>query len=393
MPRLRIGLLSRGASSYSNKRLLEASRARGHSIEVLDTARFALIVENAGGEVRFKGRPLGRFDGVIPRVGTSMTLVGTAILRHLEMQGVFVQNGAQAITVARDKLRALQALAQRGVPIPRTAFGKSGEELGGVLETLGAPVVLKLLEGTQGVGVMLADTRTVAQAILETLESMKADVLLQRFVEESRGRDVRAFVVGSRVVAAMRRTARGEEFRSNVHRGGSVESVRLDPAYDDVARRAAQVLGLHVAGVDMLEGRDGPLVMEVNASPGLEGIEAATGIDVAMAVVRHLEDHLSDRLDPSRDPDAPPAPTATVREVAALDEAHQIVELTLGSADRLVGLLLGEARLEALGARVLMLRRGSISTPSPAPSTRLFVGDVLVLFATREALSVLAPRR
>ncbi|MFO0713895.1 MAG: RimK family alpha-L-glutamate ligase [Sandaracinus sp.] len=379
MGRLRIGLLSRGASSYSTKRLIEASRARGHSVDVLDTARFSLIVDNAGGEVLYKGRALMALDAVIPRVGTSMTLVGTAIVRQLEQQGLFVQNGSHAITVARDKLRALQVLGRNGVPVPRTGFGKSGDDLGALLDALGAPVILKLLEGTQGVGVMLADTRHVAQAILETLESMKADVLLQRFVEESRGRDIRAFVVGGRVVAAMRRTARGEEFRSNVHRGASVESVRLDAAYDEVARKAARVLGLHVAGVDMLEGRDGPLVMEVNASPGLEGIEAATGIDVAMAVVRHVEEALAE-------------PTEALREVAALDKGHVVAELALGPRNRLVGLTIAETKLDALDVRILSVKRGTLAMPSPTASTRLFVGDVLVLFGKRTSLETLVAR-
>jgi ribosomal protein S6--L-glutamate ligase len=240
-------------------------------------------------------------------------------------------------------------------------------------------VILKLLEGTQGVGVMLADTRSVAQAILETLESMKADVLLQRFVEESRGRDIRAFVVGGRVVAAMRRTARGEEFRSNVHRGASVESVRLDPKYDEAARKAARVLGLHVAGVDMLEGRDGPLVMEVNASPGIEGIEAATGIDVAMTIVRHVEDSLAE-------------PIETLRELSALDKGFIVAEHALGPRNRLVGLTIAETKLDALDVRVLSVRRGSLAMPSPSAGTRLFVGDTLVLFGTRVSLETLVAR-
>jgi ribosomal protein S6--L-glutamate ligase len=378
--RLRIGILSRGASSYSTKRLVEACRARGHSVDVLDTARLSLIVENADGEVRYKGRPLAELDAVIPRIGTSMTHVGAAIVRHLEQRGTFVQNGSHAITAARDKLRALQVLARNGVPIPRTAFVKSGEDLLSVIETLGGtPVILKLLEGTQGVGVMLADTRTVARAILETLESVKADVLLQRFVEESRGRDVRAFVVGGKVVAAMRRTARGEEFRSNVHRGGAVQSVALDARYDEVARKAARVLGLHVAGVDMLEGRDGPLVMEVNASPGLEGIEAATGIDVAMAVVRHVEAAVAQ-------------PEETLREVATLDEGFVVAELALGSRNRLVGMTIAESGLDGLDVRVLSIRRGSLAMPSPAGSARLFLGDVVVLFGKRSTLETLVAR-
>lgn len=380
MSRLRIGILSRGATSYSTKRLVEACRARGHSVEILDTTRFSLVVEKVEGEIRYRGRPLAHFDAVVPRIGTSQTLVGTAIVRQLEQRGTFVLNGSHAITVSRDKLRALQVLARNGVPVPKTAFARSSEDLGGVIDALGGtPLILKVLEGTQGVGVMLAETRSVAQAILETLESVKEDVLLQQFVGESRGRDVRAFVVGGRVVGAMRRTAQGDEFRSNVHRGASVESVALDPRYDETARRAARILGLHVAGVDMLEGQDGPLVMEVNSSPGLEGIEAATGIDVAGAVVRHLEQVVE-------------LPDETLREVAAIDKGYVVAELALGTRNRLVGLTIGESDLAERDVRVLSIRRGTLAMPNPAGDARLFLNDVLVLFGKRSSLDELVAR-
>lgn len=380
MPRARIGILAKGASSYSTKRIAEACRLRGHSVDVYDPTRFSLIVENASGEVRYKGRELTPLDAMIPRIGTSMTLVGTAIVRQLEQRGVFVLNSSHAITVARDKLRALQVLARNNVPIPKTAFVKSGDDILPVIESLGgAPLILKVLEGTQGIGVMLADTRRVAQAIVETLDSVNQDVLLQRFVGESRGRDVRAFVVGGRVVAAMRRTATGDEFRSNVHRGGTTEPVTLDAAYEEAALRAARILGLHVAGVDMLESEAGPLVMEVNSSPGLEGIEAATGIDVAMAIVKHLEASLS-------------APEEELREIAALDKSDIVAELSLGARNRLVGMTLAESKLDALDVRVLSIKRGSLSMMNPSSSTRFFLSDVVVLFGKRTSLTSLVAR-
>lgn len=380
MARARIGILAKGASSYSTKRIAEACRLRGHSVDVYDPTRFSLIVENASGEVRYKGRELTTLDAIIPRIGTSMTLVGTAIVRQLELRGILVLNGSHAITVARDKLRALQVLARNNVPIPKTAFVKSGDDILPVIEALGgAPLILKVLEGTQGIGVMLADTRRVAQSIIETLESVNQDVILQQFVGESRGRDVRAFVVGGRVVAAMRRTATGDEFRSNVHRGGTTESVKLDAAYEDAALRAARILGLHVAGVDMLESEAGPLVMEVNSSPGLEGIEAATGIDVAMAIVKHLESALS-------------TPEEVLREVAALDKSDIVAELTLGPRNRLVGMTLSESKLDALDVRVLSIKRGSLSMMNPSASTRFFLADVVVLFGKRTALEALVAR-
>lgn len=380
MARARIGILAKGASSYSTKRIAEACRLRGHSVDVYDPTRFSLIVENASGEVRYKGCELTTLDAMIPRIGTSMTLVGTAVVRQLELRGILVLNGSHAITVARDKLRALQVLARNNVPIPKTAFVKSGDDILPVIEALGgAPLILKVLEGTQGIGVMLADTRRVAQAIVETLDSVNQDVILQQFVGESRGRDVRAFVVGGRVVAAMRRTATGDEFRSNVHRGGTTESVKLDAAYEDAALRAARILGLHVAGVDMLESQAGPLVMEVNSSPGLEGIEAATGIDVAMAIVKHLESALS-------------TPAEVLREVAALDKSDIVAELTLGPRNRLVGMTLSESKLDALDVRVLSIKRGSLSMMNPAASTRFFLSDVVVLFGKRTSLEALVAR-
>lgn len=240
---------------------------------------------------------------MVPRIGASLTHFGTAAIRQLEQMGVFCLSPAEAIVFARDKLRATQRLSRHGVGIPPTAFVRCNRDiLPAIASVGGAPVVIKLLEGTQGVGVILAHSEKVAESIIETLRSARQNVIIQRFVAESRGRDIRAIVVGDRVVAAMRRQARYPEFRSNIHRGGTAEAVALTPAYERTAIRAARTIGLHVAGVDMLEAQEGPLVTEVNASPGLEGIEAATGVDVARAIIEYLEEHATKAPAPSPSP-------------------------------------------------------------------------------------------
>lgn len=269
---MKIAILSRESDSYSTSRLRDAAVARGHEVVVFDTLRFSIVVSTTGSTLLYDARPVDDLDAVIPRIGASVTYVGTAVVRQLEPMGVVSLNGAEAISASRDKLRALQVLARHGLPVPPTVFVRDRKGIAPALERLGgAPVVVKLLEGTQGVGVMLAETVEMAQAIVETLQFAKQNVMVQRFVRESRGRDVRVIVVGGKVVAAMRRMSRGREFRSNLHRGGTAEPVALPPAYAEVAVRAASVLGLAVAGVDMLEGEGGPVVLEVNSSPGLEG--------------------------------------------------------------------------------------------------------------------------
>ena len=288
---MKIGILSRGARLYSTRRLREAAVRRGHDVRVLDTLRFAMVVEQHHPGLHYQGRPLGRYDAVVPRIGASITLFGCAVVRQLEQMGVFTLARADAIEVARDKLRSIQVLTHHDVAFPPTVFLRDPMRLEEALAAIGGPpAVIKVLEGTQGVGVILAETTENARAILETLHLARQNVLLQRFVAESRGRDVRAFVVGDRVVAAMRRIARPGEFRANLHRGGRVEGLaRVDGALAATAVRAAKILGLDVAGVDMLEAADGPRVIEVNASPGLEGIEQASGVDVAGEVIAHLE--------------------------------------------------------------------------------------------------------
>lgn len=287
---MRIAILSRSPRSYSTKRLREAALLRGHDVKVLNTLAFAMSVERGQPQLFYHDRVLSAYDAVIPRIGASVTYFGTAVVRQFEQMGTFTLTSSAAITQTRDKLRCLQMLSRFQIGLPPTVFVRNSKGVRPAIDMVGgAPVIIKLLEGTQGVGVILAESAKVAEAIVETLQSVRQNVLIQKFVTESRGRDVRAFVVGGRVVAAMRRTAQGEEFRSNVHRGGKTEKLSLDSSYERTAIRAAEIMGLDVAGVDMLEGNDGPLVMEVNSSPGLEGIERATSVDVASIVVECLE--------------------------------------------------------------------------------------------------------
>jgi ribosomal protein S6--L-glutamate ligase len=285
-------ILSRSPHCFSTRRLREAASDRGHSVRVLDTARFGLLLDRGGPRLFYQGRALAPCDAVIPRIGASYTHFGTAIVRQFEQMGVPCLSGSEGIIFARDKLRATQRLSRHGIGIPPTAFVRTNRDIAPAIQSVGgAPVVVKLLEGTQGVGVILAHSEKVAESIIETLRSARQNVIIQKFVAESRGKDIRAIVVGDRVVAAMRRQARYPEFRSNMHRGGTAEPVALDGAFQRTAIRAARVIGLPVAGVDMLEGSAGPLVTEVNASPGLEGIETTTGVDVAGAIIEHLEEY------------------------------------------------------------------------------------------------------
>ena len=300
---MKIAILSCNAQAYSTRRLRQACVQREHQVKVLHTLRFGLLVEAGTPALFFRNRKLSRYDAVIPRIGASVSGFGTAVVHQFEQMGVFALNSAVAIGTARDKLRSTQILSRHAVGIPATAFVRDRASIWQAIEAVGgAPVVIKLLDGAQGIGVILAETPKMAEAIVETLHSTQRDVVIQRFVSESRGRDIRALVVGDRVVAAMRRTAAGDEFRANLHRGGSAEPVLLEPAFERSAIVATRAMGLHVAGVDMLEGADGPLVLEVNSSPGLEGIEHATGVDVAAMIVEHLE--RSVRLDT----DAPSGP-------------------------------------------------------------------------------------
>lgn len=287
---MHIFILSRNASLYSTKRLVETAERRGHDVFVRDPLKFTIQIQDPP-SLLYLSKPLTIPSAVIPRIGASITYFGLAVARQFEQMGVFTLNHSNGIACSRDKLRALQILSRHNIPLPKTAFvRKKGEILKAIEELGGVPVVIKLIEGTQGMGVVLAENIASAQAIIELLQVAKQNILIQKFVEEARGKDIRAFVVGERVVAAIRRTSASPfEFRSNVHRGGKAAEVQLPKETEALAIQATKLLGLSVAGVDLLEGKDGPLVVEVNSSPGLEAIERATGVDVAGEILQYIE--------------------------------------------------------------------------------------------------------
>jgi len=287
---MKIALLSRNRTLYSTRRLIEAARQRGHEVRVLDVLRCYMNVTSLRPEIHYKGETLTDFDAVIPRIGASVTFYGTAVLRQFEMMGVYPLNESVAITRARDKLRALQLLARKGIGLPVTGFAESPDDVQDLIKMVGgAPVVIKLLEGTQGIGVVLAETQQAAESVIEAFMGMRANILVQEFIKEARGADLRCFVIGDRVVAAMKRQAKEGEFRSNIHRGGSASLIRITPQERETAVRAAKIIGLNVAGVDILRSSHGPLVLEVNSTPGLEGIETATGKDIATMIIQFME--------------------------------------------------------------------------------------------------------
>lgn len=284
----RLVLLSRKRSLYSTSRLIEAVRALGHRPVVLDTLRCELILSREGPRMSYRGVAISDVDVVIPRIGASITAYGVAVVNHLSTMGIPVVNDAPSIVRSRDKLRCLQMLAGAGIDIPRTVMARHGANVPRLVEQVGGlPAIIKVLKGTQGVGVMLATSMAEVQTIVETFGQLGEEIFIQEFIAESKGRDVRALVVGGKVVGAMRRTARKGEFRSNLHRGGAGKLLKLPADYARVALQAARTVGLTIAGVDMLESKSGPKVMELNSSPGFEGLEKATGRDIAGAMVEH----------------------------------------------------------------------------------------------------------
>ena len=378
---MKIAILSRAPGSYSTTRLREASTTRGHAVDVLDTLNFALQVEKEFPDLYYRGEPLGKYDAVIPRIGASITFFGAAVLTQFEQMGVFSVNSSHAVTASRNKLRAIQILSRHDIGIPVTAFVQRKEDLTPAIERVGgAPVIIKLLEGTQGIGVILAESADTAVAIIETLQRAKQDVLIQKFVAESRGRDLRAIVVGGSVVAAMRRTAKGQEFRSNLHRGGKATRVELDEEYARTAVQAAHILGLGVAGVDLLEGRDGPQVLEVNSSPGLKGIETATGADIAAAIVEYIEQQvLSPRID--------------LRRRMTATQGYGVAEFPVASTSTLVGQTIVDSGLRARNIVVLQINRGGVVIPNPKEGRTLLAGDRLLCYGKLLALRTLVPER
>jgi len=381
MQPMKIVALSRNTKGHSMRRLREAAQARGHKLLVRDTLKFAIYTEQGRPDLYYTNRPFGRVDYVIPRIGASITGFGCSVVRQFEQMGVPVLNSAASIMQSRDKLRSMQILSRHDIGIPPTAFVRRKEDVLPAIENVGgAPVIIKLLEGSQGVGVILADSVKVAEAIIETLQSARQNVLLQKFVAESKGKDIRAFVVGGHVVAAMRRVAAGQEFRSNVHRGGSTESVTLSAEFERTAVKAAQIMGLKVAGVDMLEGADGPQVMEVNSSPGLEGIETATGIDIAGAILDYLEDQVQ-------------FPDIDVRQRLTMRAGYGVAELYVDKENPLANKTIAETELRDREVLVVNIERGSLVIPAPHGSQDILPGDKLTCFGKLVTLKSMVPAR
>jgi ribosomal protein S6--L-glutamate ligase len=378
---MKLCILSRSPRAYSTRRLREAAASRGHKVRVLDTLEFSIDLQAGTPDVYFRGKQVSSYDAVLPRIGASITYFGTAVVRQFEQMGVFCANSSTGISNSRDKLRSLQILSRHQLGMPHTTFVRDRTDVLAAIERIGgAPVIIKLLEGTQGVGVILADNVKIAEAIIETLQSTRQNVLIQKFVAESRGRDVRAFVVGDRVVAAMRRLAQGAEYRSNVHRGGLTESVDLDEHFRETAVRAAQIMGLRIAGVDMLEGKDGPQIMEVNSSPGLEGIEGATKLDVAGAVV----DYIAAQVD---------FPEMDIRQRLTVSRGYGVAELMIPQGSEYVGRTIQSSGLRDKDINVLTLNRGTTVSPNPRSARELEPDDRLLCFGKLESMRDLIPER
>lgn len=287
---MKIAILSRDPTLYSTRRLVEAARGRGHEARVIDVLRCYMNVSSRKPSVHYKGEELTDFDAVIPRIGASVTFYGTAVLRQFEMMGVYAVNESVAIARARDKLRSLQLLSRKGIGMPITGFAHAPDDVQDLIKMVGgAPLVIKLLEGTQGIGVVLAETEQAAESVVQAFMGLKVNILVQEYIKEAGGADIRCFVIGDKVVATMKRQAKPGEFRSNLHRGGTASLIRITPEERSIAVRAARITGLNVAGVDLLRSNHGSVVMEVNSSPGLEGIEGATEKDIAGMIIKFIE--------------------------------------------------------------------------------------------------------
>jgi len=348
---------------------------------VLETTKFSIDLAAGFPDLYFRSKQLSTYDAILPRVGASITYFGTAVVRQFEQMSVYTPNSANGITNSRDKLRSLQILSRHDIGMPDTTFVRDRNDILPAIERVGGtPIVIKLLEGTQGVGVILADSQKVAEAIIETLHSADQNVLIQKFVKESRGKDVRALVVGDRVVGAMRRVAQGNEFRSNVHRGGQPELIELTPEYERTAVRAAQILGLRVAGVDMLEANDGPQVMEVNSSPGLEGIEGVTGLDIAGAIVDYIADQVN-------------FPELDIRQRLTVSTGYGVAELHVPEGSRFVGQTIAESGLPDSDVAVLTLQSGTNVIPNPKVARVIEADDRLLCFGKMSVMKDFIPAR
>ncbi len=381
---MKLGILSMAPNAYSTRRLKQAALERGHECRVLNTLRFSLELAHGEPDLFFRAKAVSQYDAVLPRIGASITYFGTAVVRQFEQMDVYTPNTANGITNSRDKLRSLQILSRHDIGIPHTCFVPDKQDILPAIERLGgAPIIIKILEGTQGVGVILAENTKVAEAIIETLQSARQDVLLQKFVKESKGKDIRAFVVGDRVVAAMRRVAQGDEFRSNVHRGGLAERIELDPVFEETAVRAAQIMGLRVAGVDMLESHEGPQIMEVNSSPGLEGIEGATQLDIAGAII----DFMAQQVD---------FPELDIRQRLTVSKGYGVAELHIPEGTPphpFVGQTITQTGLRERDITILTLNRGTSVISNPKASRILEANDRLLCYGKLETMRDLVPER
>jgi ribosomal protein S6--L-glutamate ligase len=376
---MKLAILSCGPNSYSTQRLKEAAAQRGHEVTVLNTLKFAIDLQQGVPDLYYRQKPLSHYDAVLPRIGASITYYGTAVVRQFQEMDVFCANTAHGINNSRDKLRSLQILSRHHIGIPQTTFVRDKRDVLPAIQRVGgAPVIIKLIEGTQGIGVLLAESVTAAESIIELLQSQKQNVLIQKFVAESKGKDIRAFVVGDRVVAAMRRVAQGQEFRSNVHRGGIAEAVELPPEYVETAVRATQILGLQVAGVDMLESKSGPQIMEVNSSPGLEGIETCTGLDVAGAVIEYIAAQVD-------------FPEIDVRQRLTVSKGYGVSEIYIPEGSKFVGKSIEGTQLREQDINVLTLYRGAKSIPNPKPQRILEAKDKLLCFGKLDSMRGMVP--
>lgn len=376
---MKLGILSCNMKCYSTRRLREAADQRGHKVKVLNTMKFAIDLEQGEPDLYFRAKQLSHYDAVLPRIGASITYFGTAVVRQFEQMDVFCANSSSGIANSRDKLRSLQILSKHGIGIPQTTFVREKKDILPAIERVGgAPVIIKLIEGTQGIGVLLAESVKSAEALIELLQSQKQSVLIQKFVAESKGRDIRALVVGDQVVASMRRVAQGQEFRSNVHRGGRTELVLLDETYCQTAVRAAQILGLRVAGVDMLEGKDGPQIMEINSSPGLEGIERCTQLDVAGAII----DYIGAQVD---------FPEIDLRQRLTVSRGYGVTEIRIPDGSEYVGKTIMESGLREKDMNALTLYRGTSVIPNPRSDRILEADDRLLCFGKLELMRELIP--
>jgi len=378
---MKLAILSCGPRSYSTRRLREAAEQRGHKVLVLNTLKFAIDLEPGNPNLYFRQKQLSQYDAVLPRIGASITYFGTAVVRQFEQMDVFCANSSAGISNSRDKLRSLQILSRHCIGIPQTTFVRDKKDvLPAIARVGGAPVIIKLLEGTQGIGVLLAETVKSAEAIIELLQSQKQNILIQKFVAESKGRDLRAFVVGDQVVGAMRRVAQGQEFRSNVHRGGLTEPVILNEEYRETAVQAAQILGLRVAGVDLLESKSGPQIIEVNSSPGLEGIEKCTQLDIAGSIIDYIANQIN-------------FPEIDLRQRLTVSRGYGVAEISIPEGSAYVGKSLSGSQLREKDIIVLSLYRGTNVIPNPRSQRILEAGDRLLCFGKLELMRDLIPKK